>query len=483
MCKEILRTLLIWAVAGCSFLVLLGLSGCSSPNNLELEDEVVEDVPPPPPLSLLVVDTAGVGQLIERQWSARRDGKVTATEMSLADFQSDDYQAVKEYDVVIYPIELIGELVKRKLIQEVPSSIWDSKEFNKKELFRKSRTRLVRYGSSVWGTPLGSPRLLLMYREDVLEQLGVAPPKTWEEFFAISRKLRTAELNDGQGNALPTAVDIPLADRWASVSYLAMCSADIRYRGKISTVFDINDMSPLINQRPFVEKLQVVKDNVDKGGLKMTPGEAYRRILNGKSAMAIGWPSAGLLSEDPVVNAEIRLARLPGSKNWFDFDEQIFARRDGDDPIHVDSLGFDGRMASVSADSSETVESFQFIAWLADMQIGVLFLPGTESGAPCRASHLGNVGRWMGPGVAPAAADQYVEILKASDKSNTAFVFPRIPEVLDYRKQLDDAITSCLSGDVSAQAALDQVVQQWNAITEKQGQAQQRAWLKKSEGF
>lgn len=465
------------------FVLLVGLLGCPAPTKPTANDDSVDEVAAPPPLSLLIVDTPDIAPLITRQWSARRDGKLTTTEMSVEQFRSNDYQAVKQNDVVIYPIELIGELVKRELVQEVPKSIWDSEEFNKKGLFRKSRTRLVRFGSSAWGTPLGSPQLVLMYRQDVLEQLGVKPPRTWQEFFKLTKRLREADLKDAEGKALPTAVDIPMNEQWASVSFLAMCAADIRYRGKISTVFDIDDMNPLVNQKPFVQKLVAVKEVVDEDDFWMTPADAYRRILDGESAMAIGWPSAGLLDEPAEVNRSVRIARLPGSDDWFDFEEQLPVRRDDDEPIHVDSLGFDGRMASVSTTSAETRESFEFISWLANKQIGLLFLPESASGAPFRASHLGNVERWTGPGLAPEAVDAYVEILRATDKSNTSFIFPRIPEVKAYRHGMDAAITSCLSGEIEPQAALDRVVEQWKTITDNQGQAKQRSWLKKSEGF
>ena len=170
------------------FVLLVGLLGCPAPTKPVADDDSVDEKAAPSPLSLLIVDAPNIGPLIERQWAARRDGKLTTTEMTVEQFQSNDYQAVKQNDVVIYPVELVGELVKRELVQEVPKSIWDSEEFNKKGLFRKSRTRLVRFGLSAWGTPLGSPQLVLMYRQDVLEQLGVTPPQDLAGFFRIDEK-------------------------------------------------------------------------------------------------------------------------------------------------------------------------------------------------------------------------------------------------------------------------------------------------------
>ncbi|MCH2182532.1 MAG: extracellular solute-binding protein [Mariniblastus sp.] len=478
-----------WAVnagfllGGLSLLLLV--TGCPAPSQPDVEEDVSEDVVAPPPLSVLLVDTSGIAPLVERQWSARRDGQLQSTEISAEELRAGDYRAIEKSDVVIYPIEMIGELVKRDLIQRIPRSVWDAEEFNKKELFRKSRTRLVQFGSDPWGTPLGSPQLVLMYRRDVLEQLGESPPRTWDEFFALNRRLQEAKLQDAEGNPLPVAVDIPMADSWASVSFLAMCASDIRYRGKISTVFDIDDMNPLVNRKPFVEKLGAMQEVVDDEDLAMTPAKAYRRMMSGQSAMAIGWPATGLLDESTrdSENRNVGLARLPGSVNWYDFEAELPVRRDEDESIHVDSLGFDGRMASVSSKSGETMASFDFITWLANKQIGLLVLPESARGAPFRASHLGNAERWTGPGLSPEAVDSYVEILQSTDQSNTSFIFPRIPEAIAYRQQLDQAIQRCVADGLAPQAALDEVVEQWQAITEAEGAAQQRGWLKKSEGF
>lgn len=467
-------------------LALLLTVGCPAPSKPEFEeDEVSEQAVAPPPLSLLLVDTPGIAPLIERQWSARRDGQLTSVEISSDELRSGDYRAIEESDVVIYPVEMIGELIKRGLIQKVPRSVWDADEFNKKELFRKSRTRLVQFGSDPWGTPLGSPQLVLMFRRDVLEQLGEKPPKTWDDFFALNKKLQEAKPQDADGNPLPVAVDIPMKESWSSVSFLAMCAAEIRYRGKVSTVFDIDDMNPLINQKPFVNKLAAMKEAVDEEDLSMTPAMAYRRILNGQSAMAIGWPGVGLLDEASrdVENRQVGVARLPGSVNWYDFDSGLPVRRDENEEIHVESLGFDGRIASVVSKSGETSTSFDFITWLANKQIGLLFLPESASTAPFRASHLGNVERWTGPGLSPDALDAYVEILQATDKSSASFIFPRIPEVSSYRQQLDRAIQQCVTGELEPAAALNQAVEQWRSITEAQGADKQRGWLKKSEGF
>ena len=221
-------------------LALLLTVGCPAPSKPEFEeDEVSEQAVAPPPLSLLLVDTPGIAPLIERQWSARRDGQLTSVEISSDELRSGDYRAIEESDVVIYPVEMIGELIKRGLIQKVPRSVWDADEFNKKELFRKSRTRLVQFGSDPWGTPLGSPQLVLMFRRDVLEQLGEKPPKTWDDFFALNKKLQEAKPQDADGNPLPVAVDIPMflafAIAGAAVMWL-LTRPDIGETGRIIAV-------------------------------------------------------------------------------------------------------------------------------------------------------------------------------------------------------------------------------------------------------
>lgn len=52
---------------------------------------------------------------------------------------------------------------------------------------------LVTFGETTWATPQGTSPMMLFYRKDILEELGIAVPTTWEEFEAAAKAVRAAD--------------------------------------------------------------------------------------------------------------------------------------------------------------------------------------------------------------------------------------------------------------------------------------------------
>ena len=317
-----------------TLLILVLLAGCSSPSS--------EDVQPDSPstvelqdLNVLVIGDLSLEEPVRRQWSARKDAVAKLTSKSEAEFAAEDFRIPDGTDVVIYPPYLLGELLAEEQLQELPDSILDDADLNRKEILRHSRTSLARVGNRTWALPLGTPNLVLMYRSDVLTALDAQPPTTWEEFQAVAERLRSAgELKNENGETLPTRLVIPLADGWRSRILLASAAPLIRSRGKISTLFNRNDMSPLIDSEPFQVALEGLRDCCQDYDLlkQETPASAYAKLLAGKAAMVVGWPSRAF-EPDPSAaqNANlVSVTPLPGSNRWFDMTSGKWNERDSE---------------------------------------------------------------------------------------------------------------------------------------------------------
>jgi multiple sugar transport system substrate-binding protein len=52
---------------------------------------------------------------------------------------------------------------------------------------------LVTFGGTSWATPQGTSPMMLFYRKDILEELGIAVPTTWEEFAEAAKAVRAAD--------------------------------------------------------------------------------------------------------------------------------------------------------------------------------------------------------------------------------------------------------------------------------------------------
>lgn len=52
---------------------------------------------------------------------------------------------------------------------------------------------LVTFGDTTWATPQGTSPMMLFYRKDLLAELGIEPPKTWEAFAEAAKAVRAAD--------------------------------------------------------------------------------------------------------------------------------------------------------------------------------------------------------------------------------------------------------------------------------------------------
>jgi multiple sugar transport system substrate-binding protein len=476
----------LWLI--CSF-VWLGV-GCQPNDPSELqpksvaEDEVEVELSVPDPLTVLIIESPEVGEQIERQWRARRDGELTVKQLSAGEWHGSNYST--EADVVLYPPGLLPDLAVGGRLLSVPDHVWDSKEVQRRDILKRSR-QVGEYDGQIWGLPLASPQWMLMYRADLLEQAKVEVPITWDEWFEAIKTLREADL--------PIATDervvLPLADNWAAHAFLVRCAAMVRQRGKLSSVFDRSDMTPLIDQDPFVEALRDLKRTFGESKVSFTPAEAWSRLLNGKCVMAIAWPMS-LVSEDSSftpndesnVSESISIASVPGSSKWFDLQAGEWFERDGsEEQTSVDYMGFAGLVGSVSRETRHASSAFEFLQWLSSSPISSTVLNGSQQSGPFRKSQLKSALRWSGSRLTPTAGESMADQVRAAHNNSVAFVFPRVPGYLDYVQSLDRHVRRCLAGKSRAEESLKSVADEWEAITERIGAAEQTANLRRGDGL
>jgi ABC-type glycerol-3-phosphate transport system substrate-binding protein len=480
-----LRRRWAWQALG---IVLFLIAGCSRTETRTGESASVDNgSKPPPPISVLFVDSAGIGEKISRQWSAQKDGKLTSVEATSAALYASQFNEIANHDVVVYPNWLIGELVARQAIIELPMVIWDSRQLHKMEILRASRTVFPVYGKKTWGTPLGSPNLMLIYRDDVLKALKLPPPRTWKEFFEIAHQLTVRqELRDGQGKLLPTAVDIPSIGGWESRIFLTFCAPAIRRRGKLASVFDRDTMDPLIDRQPFVESLENLKRLAEAQSDRYDIKQVARRIIDGKSAIAIGYLCRSFFDSaeaETLINEQVRFARLPGSEKWFDFVGGSYGPRDLDESIQVDLIGYSGRLASVLKSASDPNTCFDFITWVSSKQISEQIMSRTDYCGPFRASHLGNVFSWTGDVISFEAAESIADLIEQLNEEPIFLLFPRIPGSHEYLASLDRGINQYLASTISAEQALTGVAKEWQTITDRLDRKKQIRHIKLNEGY
>ncbi len=450
-------------------------SGCQKETQPEREAGPDEPIAPEP-LVALVVGEPDIGDEIARQWLAQANGELEIRNISTAEFSSRDFEVDSEIDVIIYPVWMLGELQSRKRIQEFSRRFWQSGEFNKDDLLRLYRTTWVRHQNEHWGVPLGGPSLMLVFSQPWADGLKSPVPNDWQ-------KLVEQFGNSASGSL---SLKLPLAKGSAVNIFLARSSAEIRNRGRISTVFDRDTMEPLIHQAPFVQSLQDLKTLMgdDLSQLELTPLDVYQQILSGDCKIGIASPRA-VESDDGIAASGIDLGfqLLPGSQRWYDGKSGRWMQRAKTEPHQFDLVGFDGLMASVASQAHSTEDCADFLIWLSSKSTVFKTFVNSPRSGPFRKSHLALPAAWCGDQLSDPSLRRYTDAVDAGNEQDVQFMFPRIPGQQRYLELLDDNIRECLNGNLEPQAALERTTQQWNELTHELGIERMIKELAKSGGL
>jgi multiple sugar transport system substrate-binding protein len=380
-------------------------------------------------------------------------------------------------DAVIFPSGLIGQFAERGLLVPLDPAILEDAEFNHRDVFDQIRLREMRWGGKTFATPLGSPQLLLVYRPDVFEKLGLTPPKDWAQYQQAAERLASREaVGDLAPDQVWKATIEPLADGWRGQLLLARAAAYAMHRDQVSPLFRFDSMTPLIDQPPYVRALEELVGAAKAGGFaeqRLTPAEIFAELSAGHGAMGIAWATAGLGDgSSGSKQANVQFALLPGGKEAYRFATKAWENRGDEDGDHVPLLSIAGRMAAVSSSSADQRRAEGFVVWLAGREVSQQVGPHSRATTLFRNSQIASSARWTG-GLASEASRQYADVVAQTLSLPRAFPGLTLPGRADYLAALDEAVADAIGGRPAAEA-LAEAAKKWSAINEKLGPDAQR---------
>lgn len=291
--------------------------------------------------------------------------------------------------------------------------------------------------------------LILYYRKDLFEELGLSPPATWDEIPTIAQKIRDAKGGDVFG-----------ADFWRNPTF-QQWSFLPGFQGQGGVPFDPATMDATINSDVGVTVLEQIlaQNKVAPPGVEQhDPVTVLTRWLEGNVGMMWWWPPPGrwsagyggagekgfeFVAESQVVD-KVGYAVLPGG-GWH-------------------AAGF---VCAVTANSKNQEAAYLTAQWFTSPVISLKRV--TQPIAlrdPYRLSHYSSEeyrGLW-------ADAGAYLDTLKQA--ANVTFTDWAIPGWQEYALAIDKAVTSVMGG-ADPKGALDQAAKDLNAVTDKLGRDKQ----------
>jgi multiple sugar transport system substrate-binding protein len=347
------------------------------------------------------------------------------------------------------------------------------------------------YEGNIYTIPLDGDFHMVYYRTDVLEELGMEPPTTWDEYLAIAEAANGMDMNgDGEGD-----FGSCIAKKRAEQGYwwITSIAAPFIQTGGTSqgAFFDTETMEPLVNNAAFIRALEIYKATNAFGPpdeLAIGVGDTRGLWVAGRCALTLDWGDIGSLAveEGSQVNGLTGAVITPGSTEVLDrATGELVACDETTCPNAVDGVNhapfasFGGWSGGVSAaiDQEAKDAAYAFFSYMAQpAQANEDVTLGRTGFNPYRISQFENLEPWLAAGFTEEGAQVYLSAIETSLNNPNMVLDLRIPQNQRYQQQvLDEVVSRFLADELSAAEAAAEVETRWNEITDELGRDAQLA--------
>jgi multiple sugar transport system substrate-binding protein len=355
------------------------------------------------------------------------------------------------------------------------------------------------YEGRVYSIPLDGDFHMVYYRTDLLEQEGLEPPRTWDDYLNIAQTLHGQDF-DGDGEADYGSC---IAKARAQQSYwwiFSIAAPFIQSQGTTQgAFFNTETMAPLANNAAFKRALEIYKETAQYGPpdeLNLGVGDTRGLFTSGRCALSLDWGDIGTLATDPetsTVQDKVGAVITPGSTQVLDWATGELVDCDETTCPHaVDGVNyapyasFGGWAGAVNAAVEPEVKdaAYAFLSYMAQpAQANEDVTIGRTGYNPYRFSQFLNRQLWVENGMSPAAAANYLGAIEASLNSPNMVLDLRIPQNQRYQQvELDRILAQYLAGELDTDQAAAEVETAWEAITDEVGREAQLAAYKATLG-
>lgn len=345
------------------------------------------------------------------------------------------------YDVVLVDDIWYAEFAANGYILDVTDRIDDNMKAN---IF-DSAWAITTVNGKTYGMPWLLDAKYFFYNEKILQDAGfTAPPTTWEELMTMSQTIKDKGL-----------VEYPIAWSWSQAE-AAICDYVTLLEGNGSALVD-DAGKPIFNNETGVKTLEWMKGTVDAGlsnpaSITYVEEDVRNVFSQGKAAFAINWlymyELAALNADESQVTGQVKMALMP-----------VF---EAGKAAGLESATINGSMGfSVVAKSANPDAAWEYVKFLTSEDIQKEY-----------AAHLLPVWANNYEGEALTA----LEALNASTPVTVpmfkiqipnSMVRPKVAYYSEGSKTLQLALQEALTGQKTAQQALDDAAAVWVELGSK----------------
>jgi multiple sugar transport system substrate-binding protein len=331
---------------------------------------------------------------------------------------------------------------------------------------------------------------MVYYRTDVAEELGLAAPKTWDDYLAFAAAAHGKDMNgDGEADYGSCIAKKRNAQSYWMITSVA--SAYIQSQGTSQgAFFDTADMSPLYNNEAFAEALRVYGETgnyAPSDEINLDVGDTRGLFTSGRCALTLDWGDIGTLAIDANTSKvidKVGAVALPGSTRVLDRASGKLVDCTADTcPYAIDGVNhapfaaFGGWSGGVNAKADDKVKdaAYAFFSYVSQpAQSNADVTVGSTGFNPYRVSQFENIENWTKAGMSEAAAKNYLGAIQDSLNSPNMVLDLRIPQNQRYQQiVLDTAIARYLAGELDIAGTMKSISDGWSEVTEEMGMEDQ----------
>lgn len=383
------------------------------------------------------------------------------------------------YDVLFFASLWLGDF--NPYFAEVPQSY---QETSGMEAVTATYKAVATWNGKMLNYTMDGDRHYLKYRADVFsnpemqayfkEKTGrdLTVPTTWEEYNEVASVFNNMDF-DGDGQPNFGTAEVTKRDDLMFSAFISRVAPYAKHPDvKGGFFFDLTTMTPLVNTPGWVRGLQLFVDaqkSMPPGGTSFGLGDEIFSFGGGQTLMSYSWDDAFIqaMQEDSPIRNKVLTAPLPGAHEVWNRDTGQWDHFDEPNRAPYVTWGWTSAVASNSPNQDMAFDYLCFFSneanTLHDLQIGRY---GVN---PYRASHFDSALYEDLLGWDTSVAESYTSTLQSIDGGKNQVFDLRVPGVGELMSSLATGVARAMSGELSAQEALDGVAAEWTDIVNRIG--------------
>jgi multiple sugar transport system substrate-binding protein len=481
-----LRTLAVLAVVA---LLIFGAAG-----NTQAQSKPFDGVE----LNVLTFTGPQIAEPLQRRapdFTAATGAKVNVITVPFSELYqkilTDAGTKTNSFDGYVFAPQWMVDYIVAGYLEDITERVNGDKDLQWDDVAPFFRDFSASYSGKVYTIPLDGDFHMVYYRSDVLADLKMDPPKTWDDYLAIAKAANGKDMDgDGQGD-----FGSCIAKKKGEQGYwwiTSIAGGFLQSKGTSQgAFFDTEKLTPIVDNEGFVRALDIYKETNTYGPpneLSIGVGDTRGLFTAGKCALTLDWGDIGSLSvaSDSKVVDKVGAVILPGSK-------QVVDRATGklvdctadlcpyaiDGVNHAPFAAFGGWSGAVNAgiDAKKKEAVYAYFSYMSQpAQANVDVTIGKTGFNPYRTSQFEKQDEWVKAGFSTAFADNYLGAIKGSLASPNMILDLRIPQNQRYQQvALDDIVARFLAGEFDAKGAAQEIAKLWEEITDEIGREDQLA--------